>query len=206
MKNLLETFKSKLKTPLMGLGYGEEQIAALVTKNIKQPMTAARASRMYGGADEFMSKYANFENLYLKALDEELLSTHISAGQRRMLAAAKGSPSINLNLISNYNTRKSLVSQLKGTGLLNVEGLIKNFGAPGVPLPSSNIYRASGRYMVDFRDTTRHPILSLVNSLTFNIDPKKGGADAFSFGVSNLPSSSALKSMYENGRNVRVID
>jgi len=38
-----------------------------------------------------------------------------------------------------------------------------------------------------------HPILSLINSLTFNIDPTKAGAEAFGYGKSNLPSAAALQ-------------
>lgn len=157
-------------------------------------------NRVFGSEAEFMKRYQNFNNVYKMSLAKELDSTAISAGQRRMIQAAMDSPVINLNLIRNVKERQNLVSMLRNN-VLDIESMIKNFGAPGLGLPSSNLYRGAARYLVD-QGSSNHPILSLINSLTFNIDKTKTGVAAFDIGKSNLPSFSALKNATEQSKRI----
>lgn len=196
--NIFDKLAQSLTLPLSG--FGITNVSQSIANNLQNPIGKARSSSLnrltetFGNADKFMAEYQNFEALYKQALRKELDSTALSASQRQMIKAAVDAPVINLNLIRNVTERRNLVNMFR-SNVVNVEGLLKNFGAPGIPLQSSNLYRASSRYLIDRSNATNnHPVLTFLNSLTFNIDPKKSGLEAFSFGVTNLPSVSALRS------------
>jgi hypothetical protein len=203
--NLFNQLSKSLTIPLSGFGISAENVSAHISRNLKNPIGHSSSqkalTRLYGSEQEFMANYQNFEQAYKISLAKELDSTAIGASQRRMIQAAIDAPVVNLNLIRNVSERNNLKDLLR-TNVLNLEGLVKNFGAPGIPLPSSNLFRASSRYLVDQRGGAVHPAVSLINSLTMNINPEKAGIDAFSFGVSNLPSSSALSQSFETSRRL----
>lgn len=206
MANLFDKLSSALQTPLSGFGIsGVGQVSARIAANLKSPIgsasTMGNVTRIYGSENEFLKQYQNFNNLYKRALSKELDSTAISAGQRRMIQAAMEAPVINLNLIRNVKERQNLVSMLRNN-VLDIESMVKNFGAPGLGLPSSNLYRTAARYLVDQKSGSNHPVLSLINSLTFNIDKTKAGAQAFDVGKSNLPSFSALQNAFEQSKSI----
>lgn len=139
-----------LKHPLSGLGAtNTSQVAAKIAQNVKNPVGSDPrvVGSVFGTADEFMASYKNFEDMYKIFLTKELESNLISPSQRRLLQSAANSPNINLGLIKNLQHRKQL--QAAFDNAFNMQGVIENFGAPGVPLPSSNLFRAAGRYLVD---------------------------------------------------------
>lgn len=192
MATFYDRLVKSLKTPLGGLGISD--ISGQIARNLKQPIgtEANKVLNVFGSEAEFMSEYQNFEGVYKNALRKELQSTAISTGQKRMIEAAMDSPVINLNLIRNYEQRQALVGILRQR-VVPMKAVIENFGAPGIGLPSSNLYRAAAKYSVDQRNSMNHPAINLMNSLTMNIDPNKRGLEAFGFGVSNLPSVASLK-------------
>lgn len=205
MASIFDKLTETLKTPLSAFGVsGVDQISARISQNLKNPIgspgTTNALNRVFGSEDEFMKRYENFNNVYKMSLAKELDSTAISAGQRRMIQSAMDAPVINLNLIRNVKERQNLVSMLRNN-VIDMESMITNFGVPGLGLPSSNLYRGAARYLVD-QKTGQHPLLSLVNSLTFNIDKTKTGAAAFDIGKSNLPSFSALKNSFEKSKQL----
>lgn len=204
MSNFFENLSKTLTIPLAGFGdRTASQVSARIAQNLRSPLGSqapGTIERVFGSEDEFMKRYQNFNNLYKVALKKELESTAISTGQKRMINAAMDAPVINLNLIRNVRERQNLVSMLRNN-VVDVENLISNFGAPGIGLPSSNRYRGAARYLIDQRKSN-HPLLALVNSFTFNIDPTKEGAEAFGIGRSNLPSFSALKSAAERSKQM----
>ena len=204
MSNLFDKLVGALEKPLAGFGIMDSAArVAQISKNLSEPIgrNSESLKRVYGSEQDFMKKYENFHNVYKRALTKELDSTAITTAQRRMIQSAIDAPAINLNLIRNVKERQSLVSMLRNQ-VLDVDAMVKNFGAPGVALPSSNLYRASAKYMVDSRSSSNHPVLSLINSLTFNIDPTKSGVEAFGFGRSNLPSYNALKNAFGQSKNM----
>lgn len=148
----LQRLSSDLQTPLSGFGIEAGQISAAISQNLKNPIGSAATmrsvGRIFGSADEFMSEYQNFENLYKLALKKELSSTALSAGQREMVKAAINAPIINLNLIKDFKER-TMLQGILDRDILKVEALIKNFGAPGIAMPSANLFRSAARFLVD---------------------------------------------------------
>jgi hypothetical protein len=204
MANFYKKLEETLKTPLSTLGAtNPQQLSAMISSNLRNPVGADpnKLKFMFGSEDDFMARYQNFEQLYKAALQEELQSTALSASRKRMIQGAMDAPVINLNLVGNYKARQSLISHLNSE-VLPLEGLIKNFGAPGVGMPSSNLFRGAARYMTDMLGGGGHPVLSLINSLTFNIDPTKAGIEAFGYGKSNLPSAAALRASSEMSQRI----
>lgn len=206
MANFFDRLANTLKLPLSGFGINDpKQVSAAISQNLNNPIggpsNAASLGRVFGSEADFMSRYQNFQDLYRIALNKELESTAISGGQRRMIQAAMQGPSINLNLIRDLKQRNNLTSMLRNN-VLGIQNMVQNFGAPGLGLPSSNLYRGAARYLVDQRSTSNHPVLSLINSVTFNIDPTKVGAEAFGIGKSNLPSFSALKNAFDQSKRI----
>ena len=163
--------------------------------------SGSAVQQVFGSSEEFISEYQNFEELYKRALRQELQSTAISAGQRRMISAAIGAPVINLNLIRNVKERQNLVNHLNSR-VMPMEAVVKSLGSPSAAMPSANLYRSSSRYLVDQRSDNIHPALVFMNSLTFNTDPTKSGASAIKFGVSNLPSVKALKNSQQMAERI----
>lgn len=194
--NLFEHLSKQLTVPLSGFGISAENVSAQISRNLKNPVgsTLARTNQVFGSEEEFMARYQNFEQLYKRSLAKELDSTALGAAQRRMIQAAIDAPVINLNLIQNTRERQQLLAVLRND-IISAEGLIKNFGAPGVGMPSSNLFRESFKYLVDQRKGKEHPALALLNSFTINVDPNKTGAEAFSYGATNLPSAASLSNM-----------
>jgi len=204
MNSIFDKLVSALEKPLSGFGINSSAgVVASISKNISDPIgrNANTLKKVFGSEDEFLSKYENFHNVYKRALTKELDSTAISTAQRRMIQAAIDAPVINLNLIRNVQQRQSLISMMRNQ-ILDVDAMVQNFGAPGVAMPSSNLYRASTRYLVDSKSGSNHPALALINSLSFNIDPTKTGSEAFGFGKSNLPSFNALRNATEKSKSL----
>jgi hypothetical protein len=75
-------------------------------------------------------------------IDQELSSRGISEVKRRMLQVHKHAPSINVNILS-YKNQQVLKEMFRGSdaGLLNMDGLFSQFGAPGFLYPSDNAYK-----------------------------------------------------------------
>lgn len=151
MASFFNKLEDKLAVPLSGFGMtNPQQVSASISRNLRNPIGSdpAKINFLFGSQDDFMSKYRNFEELYKRTLQEELQSTVLSASRKKMIQGAMDAPVINLNLISNFQKRQSLINHL-GSEILPMEGLIKNFGAPGVGLPSANLFRAAARYATD---------------------------------------------------------
>lgn len=203
MANLFDKLTSSLVTPLSTFGVsGVDQVAARISQNLRNPVSAgANLQRVFGSADEFMARYENFNSVYKMALTKELESTAITTAQKRMIQTAIDSPVINLNLVRDMKQRQNLISMLRNN-VIDFDSLIKNFGAPGLGLPSSNLYREAAKYLVDQRSGSNHPILTLINGLTLNINSKAAGIDAIDFGKSNLPSVDALRNAYNQSQKL----
>jgi len=98
MANILDSYLDMLQGPMSGLGKGRFDIAASITKGLRNPIGAAEINRLYGPADQFMEKYKNLEDTYKIFLAREM-PKNMSIAQKRMLEAAQSSPVMNFSLI-----------------------------------------------------------------------------------------------------------
>ena len=212
MLNLNE-YLDMLDLPMQRLARGRSDVAAKISRGIRSPIGSTEINRVFGSSDNFMAEYVNLEGIYQNFLRQEM-PNNMSVAQTRMLKAAQSSPVMNFSLIRNYKNRRELIDTVKGPGLLNMEGLLRDIGPPSIPLESSNLITGAGRYGIDTRNANHHAA-NLLNSLTISIDPTKEGARAFGFGTSGLPSSITLENMGKSrqlladiiasGRNARVV-
>jgi len=201
MANFLDEYLKLLELPMRGLSADRSDIAAKISRGLRNPIGSAEINRMYGSSDDFMERYKNLEGIYKNFLAQEM-PKNMSIAQKRMLEAAQSSPVMNFSLIKNINNRTQLKNLIQSDELLNMEGVLKKFGAPSQPLPSSNLFTAAGRYGIDVRNANHHAA-NLLNSLTISIDPTKEGVRAFGFGTSSLPSSQTLENM---GKTRQILD
>jgi hypothetical protein len=202
MASFYKDFLDKIATPLSGFGIASTDIPNQIMKNLLEPlgsgpMGAQKVSALFGSPDEYFKKYENFEQLYRIALQKEEQSTIITPSQRSSLRGARDAPNIDLTLIKNRREQQRLL-QIYYTEILPVESIIRQAGAPGLPLHSSNQYRIASSYLVDMEQGKHHPLLAVVGRTTFNIDPTQSGPAAFGAGISSIPSTASLRSMVEN--------
>ncbi len=201
MANILDSYLDILQGPMRGLGKGRFDIAASITKGLRNPIGSAEINKLYGSPDAFMESYKNLEGVYKSFLAKEM-PKNMSVAQKRMLQAAQSSPVMNFSLIKDMGNRRILNEMIRGNDLLNVEGLLRQVGPPSIPLPSSNLITEAARYGIDAR-SANHYAADLINSLTISIDPTKEGARAFGFGTSGLPTAKTLENM---GRTREILD
>jgi hypothetical protein len=149
MANLFDLHSRGLLRPLMGAKHlnlnitNEADVGALIGRNMDRPVAAGTAlTNIWGTPDQFLSNYRNFNEVYQQMIDQELSSRGISEVKRRMLQVHKHAPSINVNILS-YKNQQALKEMFRGSdaGLLNMDGLFSQFGAPGFLYPSDNAYK-----------------------------------------------------------------
>jgi hypothetical protein len=207
MANLFDLHAQGLLRPLMGatnLNLGvtnTADVGAAIGRNMDRPVSAGTAlTNIWGTPDEFLLQYKNFNNIYQQMIQEELSAPGISEVKRRMLMVHQSTPSINLRILS-YKNQQQLKEVFRGSGLLNIDGLFSQFGAPGFLFPSDNQYRLGGKMLTD-KSMGAHPFLSLLDTLNFSIDPFATSLKGVDVGYSNLPSFEALDSMYRQGSDL----
>jgi hypothetical protein len=174
MKNPYNRLVESLRVPLKGFGIQtDKEIAAQIAKNIKNPVGSDPrvVAGVFGTADEFMSEYENFEKLYRGFLQEEIQSRMISSDQRRVIQSAMDAPKIDLSLIKNLKNRKALNAAFGSA--FDIQGIVENFGAPGMPMPSSNLFRAAGRYLVDQQRIRPAPSISFIKFNNYEYKSRK---------------------------------
>ena len=98
MANILDSYLDMLRGPMSGLGKDRFDIAASITKGLRNPMGATEINSLYGPADQFMESYRNLEGVYKNFLAKEM-PKNMSIAQKRMLEAAQSSPVMNFSLI-----------------------------------------------------------------------------------------------------------
>lgn len=202
MANLFDLHAKGLLGPLrrathLNLGVTNTADAgAAIGRNMDRPVSAGRElATIWGTPDKFLSEYRNFNNLYQQMIEQELSAPGISEVKRRILRVHQNTPSINLNILS-YKNQETLKEAFRGKGLLDINGLFSQFGAPGFLYPSDNIYRLGGKMLTD-KSMGAHPFLSLLDTLSFSIDEFATSLEGIDVGYSNLPSYEALESMYK---------
>lgn len=137
-------------------------VEAKIFQNISRPIgTDPKAvASVFGTPDEFMASYENFEKLYKYFLTEEIQSGMISADQRRLLQSAANAPKIDMSLIRNVKNKREL--QAAFGQAFNMQGIVENFGAPGFPIQSGNLFSMASKYLVDQYRTRRSSSISII--------------------------------------------
>jgi hypothetical protein len=107
MANILDAYLDLLEGPMRGIGKDRFDIAASITKGLRNPIGAAEINRLYGPADQFMENYKNLEGVYKNFLSQEM-PKNMSIAQKRMLEAAQSSPVMNFSLIRNMRKQKNI--------------------------------------------------------------------------------------------------
>lgn len=151
----------------------------------------AEFERVFGTADEFLTRYENFQSLYRRALDTGL-DTSKAAGVDIEFLRAGGK--IDLSIL-----RKDVARELEQKfrdDVLRLGNLFGGRGIPNIELPSANLYRRLFRYEVDTSRSASgamHPLMAVLNRTLFNVNPDAMGLDAFNVGVSNLMGLQQLR-------------
>jgi hypothetical protein len=147
--------------------------------------------RLFGTADEFLTRYENFQSLYRNALDTGLDPTKAAGVDIDFLRAGG---KIDLSIL-----RKDVAKQLEQKfrdDVLRLGTLFGRNGIPNVELPSANLYRRLFRYEVDTSRSASgamHPLMAVLNRTMFNVNPDAMGLDAYNVGVGNLMGLQQLR-------------
>lgn len=130
LEQLYSMFQNLGKS-VFGTGDDEAALRPLledaITRNLHQPIDAGVIRSIYGSSEEQLSRYADFDLAYRRAVRDELTSgVGINAARRAQLRNALNPNSeINLGLISSVRARRELQATFN-IDVLKVGDLIKN--------------------------------------------------------------------------------
>lgn len=134
LEQLYSMFQN-LGRSVFGTGDDEQALRPIledaITRNLHQPVDAGIIRSIYGSSQEQLSRYADFDLAYRRAISEELTKgVGINAARKAQLRLALNpNAEINLSLISSVGARREL-QQMFNIDVLRVGDLIKNARPP----------------------------------------------------------------------------
>lgn len=166
--------------------------------------------KVYGTIDEFYERYQKFQQKYISLLESGKINPS-KVGKVNLDVLTAGGK-IDLSVLDDVSATEMRRQYLED--IIRLPKAIANqaMGLPDVEIPSSNLYRKSVRYSIDFqgRQQAMHPAAVLLNRTIFNINTTKNGLDAFNPGVSNLPGIKTIRQGAEPiniaGKKVHTFD
>jgi len=143
------------------------------------PLTSAKLANFYGGDENFLRIFGEFEEEFYRTVSD---STNLRIGQQVDIDAMRASGHMDFNVL-NMEAREKLQQRFKSR-VLNLGGLMEQYGLPGAELPNSNLYSSPFRFRTLNQGTALSPSIALLNSLTLNIrtSSRKVGLDAIEIG------------------------
>jgi hypothetical protein len=185
-------------------GGNEDLYKQSLVRNLAGPLTknTEGLESIYGSVDDQLATYARFEENYRLAIQRELSNTSgLSVLRRRQLQSALDpKSSIDLNLINSLTERRTVLDTLMND-VIKPQAMIRNFGLPGIYLPSSNPNRLTAKLAVS-TEAGYEPILDILQQATFSIDPRKevGALRSFRISTTSLPSLAELRERVTRAR------
>lgn len=148
-------------------------------------------TKVYGSADEFLTRYSQFEQKYFNALDTNLKN----AGTNKVLVdLQKKRGIIDLSLLDR-ETGDALMHEFK-TEVMRTEKLMQHAGLPTIQMPSANLYRSAFKFEVDNSKGITHPAQILINRMMFNYNSEKTGLESISLNRRNMFGANTIKEFW----------
>jgi len=174
-------------------------------------VTSADLSSFYGSEDNFMSALRNFEKEFYATVSD---SSNLKIGANVDIEAMRASGTMDLSVL-NFESRELLKGKLKNR-VLNVGGLIEQFGLPGAELPNANLYSSSFRFRTLNQGNNMSPTVAFLNGLNIRVKTsgRQVGLDAVDPGdkimgtrrLEELSNRSVFTEMFSGSKKVITFD
>jgi hypothetical protein len=140
-------------------------------------LTGDALTEALGTPEEFLERYRSWQGKYNKAFETKLDLTKTN----RIVAGVKAKRGFSdLNILDRQSAQMLHDDFLRD--VMRIDTLMFKHGAPGMQLPTGNVYRSAFMFDMDNGSKMSHPAQAFLNGQIFNFNEQKSGLQSISIG------------------------